>query len=62
MPLIKLYLDSETCGLHSMAVLLQHAEGEGPIHLHEVRRNPVRTMLTLIEWLCEERLRAAHTL
>ena len=40
MPLIKRYLDSETCGLHSMAVLLQYAEGEGPIRLHEVWRNP----------------------
>jgi hypothetical protein len=54
MPLIKRYLDSETCGLHSMAVLLQYAEGEGPIHLHEVWRQPVRTTLNLIEWLCEE--------
>ena len=33
-----------------MAVLLQYAEGEGPIHLHEVWRNPVRTTLDLIEW------------
>ena len=54
MALIKRYLDSETCGLHSMAVLLQFAEAEGPIKLHEVWRRPIRETLDIIEWLCEE--------
>jgi hypothetical protein len=49
----KLYLDSETCGLHSMMVLLQWAQDEGPITLHEVWRRSVRDTLRLIEWLCE---------
>ena len=49
----KVYLDSETCGLHSMMVLLQYAEEEGPIQLHEVWRRPIRETLRLIEWLTE---------
>lgn len=49
----KVYLDSETCGLHSMMVLLQYALEDGPIQLHEVWRRPVRETLRLIEWLCE---------
>ena len=36
----KLYLDTETCGLHSMMVLLQYAVEDGPITLHEVWRRP----------------------
>ena len=42
-----------TCGLHSMAVLLQFAEAEGPIKLHEVWRRPIGETLDIIEWLCE---------
>ena len=49
----KVYLDTETCGLHSMMVLLQYAEEDGPIQLHEVWRRPIRETLRLIEWLCE---------
>ena len=49
----KVYIDSETCGLHSMMVLLQYAEEEGPIQLHEVWRRPIRETLRLIEWLTE---------
>ena len=49
----KVYLDTETCGLHSMMVLLQYAEEDGPIVLHEVWRRPVHETLRLIEWLCE---------
>jgi hypothetical protein len=47
----KVYIDSETCGLHSMMVLLQYAEEEGPIQLHEVWRRPIRETLRLIEWM-----------
>ena len=39
------YLDTETCGLHSMMVLLQYAEEDGPIMLHEVWRRPIRETL-----------------
>ena len=49
----KVYLDSETCGLHSMMVLLQYAEEDGPIVLYEVWRRPIRETLTLIEWICQ---------
>ena len=49
----KCYLDTETCGLHSMMVLLQYAVDEGPIHLYEVWRRPIRETLALIEWICE---------
>ena len=49
----KVYFDTETCGLHSMMVLLQYAEEDGPIRLHEVWRRPIRETLRLIEWLTE---------
>ncbi len=49
----KVYIDSETCGLHSMMVLLQYAEEDGPIHLYDVWKRPIRETLRLIEWLCE---------
>ena len=49
----KLYIDSETVGLHGFPVLLQHAEDEGPISLHEVWRRPIRETLALIEWICQ---------
>jgi hypothetical protein len=48
----KVYLDTETCGLHSTMVLLQYAEEDGPIVLHEVWRRPIRETLALIKWLC----------
>jgi len=49
----KLYLDTETCGLHSMMVLLQYAVEDGPIILYEVWRRPIRETLALIEWICQ---------
>ena len=49
----KVYVDSETCGLHSQMVLFQYAEEDGPIVLHEVWRQPIRETLALIEWLCK---------
>jgi len=51
---LKLLLDTETCGLHSMMVLLQYAEEDGPIRLHEVWRRPIRETLRLVEWLTEQ--------
>jgi len=48
----KVYIDTETCGLHGMPVLLQYAEEDGPITLYEIWRRPIRETLTLIEWLC----------
>lgn len=49
----KLYLDSETCGLHSMMVLLQYAVEDGPIVLYDVWKKPIGETLDLIEWICE---------
>lgn len=49
----KLYLDSETCGLHGMPVLLQFAVEDGPIELYELWTKPIRETLKLIEWFCE---------
>lgn len=52
MNLQKLYLDSETCGLHSMPVLLQYALEDGPIHLYDIWNEPIHKTLALIEsWL-----------
>lgn len=38
---MNLFLDSETCGLHSIAVLLQYAIDEGPVVLYEPWKEPV---------------------
>lgn len=50
---VKLYIDTETCGLHSMAVLLQYAVEDGEIILYEIWKKPVSETLELIEWVCE---------
>jgi hypothetical protein len=47
----KVYIDTETCGLHGMPVLLQYAVNRGPITLYEIWRRPVGKTLDLIEWL-----------
>ena len=51
----KVYLDTETCGLHGFVVLIQYAVEDGPIELYEVWKHPVSETLRLIEWL------ASHT-
>ena len=43
------YIDVESCGLAGMAVLIQYAYDDGPIHLHEVWNEPVWKTLELIE-------------
>ena len=47
----KAYVDTETCGLHGMAVLLQYAIDHGEIVLHEIWRRPIGETLDLIEML-----------
>jgi len=42
-------LDTETLGYHGLMVLLQWAEEDGPIHLHNLWGVPVRDTLNLIE-------------
>lgn len=49
--MLNIFLDTETCGLHGMAVLLQYAEDDGPVTLHEIFREPVGDTLKIIEHL-----------
>ncbi len=52
MSALKLYLDSETCGLFGMPVLLQYAVEDGEIILFDIWKRPVHETLRLIEWFC----------
>lgn len=49
-----IFLDTETCGFHGMAVLIQWAKDEGEIQLHSVWTNPVRETLELIEMIVND--------
>ncbi|MCA9072882.1 MAG: hypothetical protein KDA84_28360, partial [Planctomycetaceae bacterium] len=49
-----IFLDSETCGLHGMPVLLQWAVDEGPIHLYSIWKQPVRETLAIVEAIAEK--------
>lgn len=44
-----IYFDTETCGFHGPTVLIQWALGDGPIHLHNVWKEPIIETLKLIE-------------
>lgn len=48
----QVYLDTETCGLHGMPVILQYAINDGPIEIHEFWNEPISKTLELIEQLC----------
>lgn len=48
-----IFFDTETCGLHGMAVLIQWAEDDGEIHLHNVWHSPAQDTIDLIERFCE---------
>lgn len=47
------YIDTETCGLHGMPVLLQYAEGDGDIVLWELWKEPIIESLLLIERIAD---------
>lgn len=48
------FMDSETCGLHSMMVLLQWAIGkDGEIQLYEIWKNPVWKTVKVLEDMAE---------
>lgn len=47
----RVYIDSETVGLHSMMVLFQFCVDEGPIYLFHLWREPVSKTLQLFEML-----------
>jgi hypothetical protein len=51
-----IFYDTETCGLHGLAVLIQYAEDNGPVQLYNVWRNPVKDTLNLIEYLMDHEL------
>ena len=46
------YIDTETCGFVGPAVLMQYADDDGPVHLHDVWRRSARETLELIEETC----------
>ena len=48
-----IYFDSETCGFTGPMILLQWAEDDGPIHLHEVWNEKISTTLRLLERLAD---------
>lgn len=46
-----IYFDVESCGFHGFPILIQWAEDDGPIHLHEIWKTPVGETLDLIEMM-----------
>lgn len=46
---MKVYVDTETCGLHSMPVLIQYAFEDGPVQLWEIWKRPVHQTMALVE-------------
>jgi hypothetical protein len=50
----EIFIDTETCGLHGLAVLIQYAEDDGEIVLHEPWRCRVRDTLDLIRWFMQQ--------
>jgi len=46
-----IFFDTETCGFHGPTVLIQYAEDDGPIELHEVWTTKIKDTLELIEHL-----------
>lgn len=49
---MRLWLDTETCGLHGIITLIQYQEDGGEIVLYEPWQRPVKETLDLIEWIC----------
>lgn len=49
---MKLYLDTETCGLHGMIVLIQYAINDGPVILYDPWNEPVQKTLALLRGFC----------
>lgn len=51
---MSIFLDTETCGLHGMPVLLQYAVDDGPIQLYNLWKEPISETMALIEWIAEQ--------
>lgn len=49
----QVFIDSETCGLHSIMVLWQFAIDDGPIYLYHIWKEPVWKTVALFEMLME---------
>lgn len=46
-----IFFDTETCGLHGPTVLLQYAEDDGDIYLHDIWLEPIENTLEIIRWM-----------
>ena len=46
-------LDTETCGLHGVPVLLQYAVDDGEVQLYELWKEPIQQTLDLLKYICE---------
>ena len=55
------FLDTETCGLHGVPVLLQYAIDDGPVNVHHLWMMPIEESMRLIEEFVEGRV-VAHNL
>lgn len=49
-----IFYDTEECGLHGMAVLIQYAKDNEKVQLFEPWREPIYRTLELIEWMMED--------
>lgn len=50
---MKVFLDTETCGLHGVVVIIQYAFDDGPIHIHNFWTSEIDDSLKLIERIAE---------
>lgn len=48
------FVDTETCGLHGVAVLLQYADGDGEVKLWDIWKEPISDTITLIEDIADK--------
>lgn len=46
--------DTETCGFHGLIVLIQYAEDDGEINLHDVWKEPVGKTLDLLQYIADQ--------
>ncbi len=50
-----IYLDTETCGLHGVPVLLQYAINDGPIELYDIWVNRISDTIELFELIAKHK-------
>lgn len=49
-----IFLDTETCGLHGVPVIIQYAKDEGEIQIYNFWKNPIQKSLDLINEICSD--------